>query len=95
MDNHNQSSATPIIPILLGASIGAAAGLLLAPRPGIVTRQKLIERVQEIQHKLEEELKGEKGTKLKEMAISALQSEIAKRSSSFSWVMKGLRMLQK
>ena len=45
MDNYKQSSP-PIIPILLGASIGAAAGLLLAPQPGVVTRQKLIEKGQ-------------------------------------------------
>ena len=94
MDNYKQSSP-PIIPILLGASIGAAAGLLLAPQPGVVTRQKLIEKGQDFQKKLVEDLKGENGIKLKEMAISAIQSEIGKRNFAFSWVMKGLRMLQK
>jgi len=67
----------------------------LAPQPGKETRHKLAEIFQEIGQQLTEELKGERGAKIREMAIHTFHTEMEKRNSVYSLVMKGLRMLQK
>jgi gas vesicle protein len=94
MDNPNQSSS-PIIPILLGASIGVAAGVLLASQPGKVTRRKLAEIARDIRQQLTEELKGERGAKIREMAIHAFHTEMGKRNRVYSLVVQGISRLQK
>jgi len=94
MDNLKQSSS-PIIPILLGVSIGAAAGVLLAPQPGKETRQKLAAIAQEIRQQLSEELKGERGAKIREMVIHAFHTEMGKRNPIYSLVMQGMSRLHK
>jgi gas vesicle protein len=94
MDHPNQSPS-PIIPILLGAAIGAAAGVLLAPQPGNVTRQKVAGIIQEIGQQLTEELKGERGATLREMAIRTFHTEMGKRNPVYALVMKGMNMLRK
>jgi gas vesicle protein len=47
----------------LGAIIGAAAGLLLAPKAGVETREELAEKLKELKSKTEEWIAEQKAKK--------------------------------
>lgn len=73
MTEHNNDEKNVLIYMLagvgLGALIGAAAGLLFAPKAGSETREQLTDKFKELKDKTEEwiaEQKSKKGTKISE-----------------------------
>lgn len=60
MSDQPSRTGETILVLLVGAAIGAAAGLLLAPRPGRETRRKIHRWIEDV----EETLRGEDGDSL-------------------------------
>ncbi len=90
-----QSSSFPVLPFVLGASLGGVAGLLLAPYAGKVTRQKLAQQAVIIPQQLAEQVRGEKGKQLLTLSLSALQTVVSERSGALSMLIKGIGLLRK
>ena len=67
----NDSSGKVIAGFLIGAAVGAVAGLLLAPEKGSVTRKKIADKASETGNSVKETL-SEKLDDLKEFVASKL-----------------------
>jgi gas vesicle protein len=60
-DNNNDNSMLYLLAgVGLGALIGAAAGMLFAPKAGTETREELNEKFNELKHKTEEWINEQK-----------------------------------
>ncbi len=64
MSNNNDSDSSSVLYLLagvgLGAIIGAAAGMLFAPKAGTETREDLNEKLNELKAKTDEWIKEQK-----------------------------------
>jgi hypothetical protein len=95
MATMKQPSSFPVLPFVLGASLGGVAGLLLTPYPGKVARQKLAQQARIVPQQLAGQVRGEKGQQLLKVSVSALQTALSERSGALSLLIKGIGLLRK
>lgn len=82
--NKNRNGGSVLAGLILGAAAGIAAGLLLAPEKGSVTRKKLKKKAEEFTDNLETYAKdmGDKAQKFAEEVEKQIKDKVKDKGTS-------------